>query len=99
MTQQITWNSNDPNMTYLKTNNFVKDTNDNLYVVGRKSGYLLNLIQQRATGSGNIKDLSAIGDKWINVDPTSSEYDSENEYFTHEINGHSTLYELFKSKK
>jgi len=92
MTQQITWNSNDPNMTYLKTNNFVKDTNDNLYVVGRKSGYLLSLIQIN-------EDLSAIGDKWINTDPTSSEYDSGNEYFTHEINGYSTLYELFKSKK
>ena len=92
MTQQITWNSNDPDMAYLKTNNFVKDTNDNLYVVGRKSGYLLNLIQIN-------EDLSAIGDKWINTDPSSLEYDSENEYFTHEINGHSTLYELFKSKK
>ena len=91
MTQQITWNSNDPNMSYVETNNFVKDTNDNLYVVGRKSGYLLNLIQ--------IKDLSAIGDKWINVDPTSSEYDSENEYFTHEINGHSTLFSFWNSKK
>ena len=91
MTQQITWNPNDPSISYLETNGFVKDTNDNLYVVGRKSGYLLNLIQ--------IKDLSAIGDKWINVDPTSLEYDSENEYFTHEINGHSTLFSLWNAKK
>jgi len=45
------------------------------------------------------ENLYPAGFKSVNVDPYSPEYDSENEYFTHEINGCSTLYELLKSKK
>ena len=92
MTQQITWNSNDPSISYLENNGLVKDTNNNLYAVDRKNGYILNLLQLN-------ENLSPAGFKSVNVDPSSSEYDSENEYFTHEINGYSTFYELLKSKK
>ena len=92
MTQQITWNSDDSNMSYLENNGLVKDTNGNLYVVDRKNGWALNLLQLN-------ENLSPAGFKSVNADPYSPEYDSENEYFTHEINGYSTLYELLKSKK
>mgnify|MGYP003147335770 CR=1 FL=1 len=92
MTQQITWNSDDSNMSYLENNGLVKDTNGNLYAVDRKNGYILSLLQLN-------ENLSPAGFKSVNIDPFSPEYDSENEYFTHEINGCSTLYELLKSKK
>ena len=102
MTQQITWNSDDPNMSYLENNGFVKDTNNNLFVVDRKNGYMLSLfgINESFSIAGTLKGkLIAHGCFSVNVDPSSSEYDSENEYFTHEINGYSTFYELLKSKK
>tara|TARA_R100000687_G_C6411419_1_gene146624 strand:+ start:92 stop:547 length:456 start_codon:yes stop_codon:yes gene_type:complete len=90
--EKITWNSDDPNMSYLKNNGLVRDTNGSIYVVDRKNGYILSLLRLNET-------LSAAGFKSVNVDPTSSEYDSENEYFTHEINGYSTLYELLESRQ
>jgi len=92
MTQQITWDSSDTGMSYLKNNGLVKDSNNHLYVVERKNGYILSLLKLN-------ENLAVTGFKSINVDPYSPEYDSENEYFTHEINGYSTLYELFQSKK
>ena len=91
MTKQITWNSNDPSISYLENNGLVKDANNNLYAVDRKNGYILNLLQLN-------ENFFATGFKSVNVDPSSFEYDSENEYFTHEINGCSTFYELLKSK-
>tara|TARA_R100001244_G_scaffold91578_1_gene69318 strand:+ start:421 stop:699 length:279 start_codon:yes stop_codon:yes gene_type:complete len=92
VTQQITWNPNDPSISYLENNGLVKDTNNNLYAVDRKNGYILNLLQLN-------ENLSPAGFKSVNVDPSSFEYDSENEYFTHEINGHSTLFSFWNSKK
>ena len=87
----IQWQGGDNYGTSLSNDQFVRDTNDDLYVVRSKKGFELAL-----DGIDEEGNSRSSGNRTVNVDPSSAEYDKENEYFRHEIDGQSTRYNLFR---
>ena len=64
----------------LKTGRIVRDTADNLYVVDRVNGYMTSLEGINEDGSRRSE-----GDKAINTDSSSPEFDKNNLYYPHRI--------------
>ena len=94
---KIIWNSSDINTSFLMNNDLIIDSNKNTYVLERKNGYILNLLHLKIDSISKKYFVNDI--KSVNIDIYSPEYDRENEYFTHAINGYSTLNELINNKE
>ena len=90
----IQWKEGDNYGTALPAQQIVRDANGDLYMVRQKKGYMLEL--DGIDEEGNSKPS---GNRTVNVNPSSDEYDKENEYFRHEINGQSTHYNLLRANK
>tara|TARA_R110000824_G_scaffold111242_7_gene259637 strand:+ start:1770 stop:6707 length:4938 start_codon:yes stop_codon:yes gene_type:complete len=77
---QIKWESGNTYNHDLKNGQLIRDNNDDLYRVDRLNGFNVSLSGINEDGS-----VRSAGDKTINTDPTSPEYDKDTQYYPHTI--------------